>query len=184
MCSSDLVTREGTHPALVQLFVQAAQRIHSDLGWFAREHQFPSSENTELPMADEAERFYKNGPPLLERHLPFWLANLIDRMWVALLSIMVVLIPLSRVVPPIYALRIRSRIFRWYRDLRDIEDEHSQKETAAIELLSRLNRLDDRVGQVNVPLAYTDELYSLRSHIQLVRERLLAAAEAAPARAA
>jgi len=167
-----LVAREGTHPALVQLFVQAAQRIHGGPGWFSRAAQFPSPENIELPLASEAERFYKSGPPLLERHLPFWLANLIDRMWVALVSIIAVLIPLSRVVPPLYALRVRSRIFRWYRDLRSIEYERSNGDTPQSELLGRLNRLDAKAETVVVPLAYTDELYRLRAHIRLVREQL------------
>jgi TRAP-type uncharacterized transport system substrate-binding protein len=169
-----LVMREGTHPALVQLFVQAAKRIHGGAGWFSKTGQFPSAQNSELPVAAEAERFYKNGPPLLERYLPFWVANLVDRMWVALFSIVAVLIPLSRIVPPLYALRVRSRIFRWYRDLRHIEDELSHKETAPEELLGRLNKLDSKAERINVPLAYTDELYRLRAHIRLVRERLQA----------
>ena len=171
-----LVAREGTHPALVQLFVQAASRIHGGTHWFARAGQFPSAENTELPLAKEAARFYKNGPPLLQQYLPFWLANLIDRMWVALFSIIAVLIPLSRVVPPLYAFRIRSRIFRWYRQLRNIEDDAMDGTTPRAELLAGLDRLDARAERVVVPLAYTDELYRLRSHIQLVRERLRASA--------
>jgi TRAP-type uncharacterized transport system substrate-binding protein len=171
-----MVMREGTHPALVQLFVQAAQRIHGGAGWFAKAGEFPSAQNTELPLADEAARFYKNGAPLLERYLPFWLANLIDRMWVALFSIVAVLIPLSRVVPPLYALRIRSRIFRWYRDLRHIEDDLSHTDADADAILRRLNALDLKAERINVPLAYTDELYRLRSHIRLVRERLHAGA--------
>jgi hypothetical protein len=166
-----LVAREGTHPALVLLFVQAAQRIHGGAGWFSRAGQFPSSDASELPLAPEAERFYKGGPALLERYLPFWLANLIDRMWVALVSIIAVLIPLSRVVPPMYELRVRSRIFRWYRELRAIEED-SQAGTEGAALLDRLNRLDAKAERVVVPLAYTDELYRLRSHIRLVRDRL------------
>ena len=169
-----LVARETTHPALMQLFVQAAHDIHRGPGWFARPGQFPSPENVEFPLADEAERFYRNGPPLLQRHLPFWLANLIDRMWVALASIIVILIPLSRVIPPLYAFRIRSRIFRWYRRLRDIEDALSRKRTAPAELLEELNELEAKAERITVPLSFTDELYTLRSHIALVRERLKA----------
>jgi hypothetical protein len=129
-------------------------------------------------VAEEAERFYKNGAPLLQRYLPFWVANLIDRMWVALFSIVAVLIPLSRVVPPIYALRIRSRIFRWYRELRQIEDDLSRKgprsDDMRDKLTERLDKLDAKAERINVPLAYTDELYRLRQHIRLVRERLAA----------
>src|SRR5260221_2110239 len=170
--TTSLVAREGTHPALVQLFVQAAARIHSHAGWIARAGQFPTAERTEFPLAKEAERFYRNGPPALQRYLPFWLANLIDRMWVALFSIIAILIPLARIVPPVYQFRIRSRIYRWYRHLRQIEDAIRRKEADPASLLADLDNLDRKAEHVLVPLAYTDELYTLRSHIALVRERL------------
>jgi TRAP-type uncharacterized transport system substrate-binding protein len=170
--TSMLVAREGTHPALVQLFVQAAHGIHAEPGWFARAGQFPSREDIEFPLAPEAERFLKNGPPLLQRYLPFWLANLVDRMWVALISIIAILIPLARVVPPLYNFRIRSRIFRWYRQLRQIEDSLSAGKVPPADLLEELNKLDAKAERISVPLSYTDELYALRGNIAMVRERL------------
>ena len=174
--TSMLVAREGTHPALVQLFVQAARDIHAEPGWFAKSGQFPSKEDIEFPLAPEAERFLRNGPPLMQRYLPFWLSNLIDRMWVAMISIIAILIPLARVVPPLYNFRIRSRIFRWYRQLRQIEDSISAGKIPVADLLDELNKLDAKAERISVPLSYTDELYSLRSHIALVRERLTPAA--------
>ena len=170
--TSMLAAREGTHPALMQLFVQAAHEIHSEAGWFARNGQFPTKEDIEFPLAPEAERFFKSGAPLLQRYLPFWLANLIERMWVVLISIIAILIPLGRVLPPLYTFRIRSRIFRWYRQLRQIEDSLTAGKRPREELLDELNRLDAKVERIAVPLSYTDELYSLRGHIGLVRERL------------
>lgn len=166
-----LVARKDTHPALVQLFVQAAHQVHGGAGWFQRKGDFPNTRNTELPLADEAERFFKDGPPLLQRYLPFWLANLVDRMWVVLISIVAVLIPLSRVVPPLYEFRIRSRIFRWYGQLRTVEGAIGERPLA--DLLGELDGIEQRVGQISVPLSYADELYALRSHIGLVRQRLL-----------
>jgi hypothetical protein len=170
--TTSLVAREDTHPALIQLFVQAARRIHSGPGWISRAGEFPSSERTEFPLAKEAERFYRTGPPFLQRYLPFWIANLVDRMWVVLFSIVAVLIPLSRVLPPLYAFRVRSRVFRWYRQLRQIEDRLEERSAPPQELLAELDRLEDRVTRVAVPLSYTDELYALRQNIDLVRERL------------
>jgi hypothetical protein len=170
--TTSLVAREGTHPALMQLFVQAATRIHGNPGWIARAGQFPSPQQSEFPLAKDAERYYRSGPPLLQRYLPFWLANLIDRMWVALISIAVVFIPLSRLIPPLYVFRVRSRIFRWYRQLRQIEDRSERKNAAFPELLEELDRLDEKAARINVPLAYTDELYMLRQNIDLVRARL------------
>jgi len=170
--TTSLVAREDTHPALVQLFVQAASRIHGGAGWIARAGRFPTPEHSEFPLAREAERYYRNGPPLLQRYLPFWLANLIDRMWVVLITIIAVVIPLSRVVPPLYEFRVRRRIFRWYRQLRDIEDRLAGGAAPAAGLLGELDKLDARAARIAVPLSYTDELYNLRSHIALVRGRL------------
>lgn len=172
--TASLVAREGTHPALVQLLVQAAQRIHGETGWFARVREFPSVEGTQFPVAKEAERFYRSGAPVLQRYLPFWLANLIDRMWVVLVSIIAILIPLSRVVPPLYELRIRSRVFRWYAQLREVEDEVARAESEPAALLAQLDELDRRVEHVVVPLSYADELYALRGNIDMVRARVRA----------
>ncbi|MDZ7651433.1 MAG: TAXI family TRAP transporter solute-binding subunit [Burkholderiaceae bacterium] len=177
--TSTLVARESLHPALVQLFVQAARRIHGETSWFGPTGQFPNADVTEYPLAKEADRFFRSGPPLLQRHLPFWLANLVDRMWVVLLSIIAVLIPLSRVVPPLYEFRIRSRVFRWYRRLREIEEAGGAGAVPSAELLRELEALDARVERLSVPLSHADELYALRSHIVLVRRRLLG--RAAPA---
>ncbi|HEY2928021.1 TAXI family TRAP transporter solute-binding subunit [Piscinibacter sp.] len=171
--TAGLIAKRTTHPALIQLFVQAAQSIHGEAGWFQRKGDFPSAKNTEWPLAKEAERFYRNGPPLLQHYLPFWLANLIDRMWVALVSIIAILIPLSRVVPPLYQFRIRSRIFRWYGQLRAVENAHGER--PADELAKELDAIEARVEHVTVPLSYADELYALRSHIALVRRRLATA---------
>jgi hypothetical protein len=93
-------------------------------------------------------------------------------MWVALFSIVAVLIPLSRILPPLYQLRVRSRIFRWYRQVRQIEEDAGSKDADREALLHALDRLDTKASRVRVPLAYTGELYALRQHIDLVRERL------------
>ena len=167
-----LVARQGTHPAIQQLFVQAARKIHGGAGWLALADQFPSPQHTQFTLASEAERYFRSGPPLLQRYLPFWLANLIDRMWVAGISIIAILIPVTRWVPPLYTFRVRSRVFRWYRQLREIEDALAQNSANPTDLLNQLNNLDAKAANVVVPLAYTDELYALRSYIQLVREHL------------
>jgi hypothetical protein len=83
-----------------------------------------------------------------------------------------VLIPLARLLPPLYEFRIRSRIFRWYRNLREIESELEEGRASRQELLAALDRLERRALAVTVPLSYADELYALRQHIDLVRARL------------
>ena len=170
--TTSLVARQDIHPALIQLLVQAASRIHSGPGWISRAGEFPSAAANEFQLAKDAERYYRNGPPLLQRYLPFWLANLIDRMWVALFSIIVVLLPISRMIPPLYRFRVRYKIFRWYRNLRAIEAELDANQRSRDELMGSLDKLEARVAAVRVPLAYNNELYSLRSHIDMLRTRL------------
>jgi TRAP-type uncharacterized transport system substrate-binding protein len=169
-----LVAREGTHPALQQLLAQAAVQVHGGAGWFHRKGDFPNTRNTTIPISSEAARFYKDGKPWLQRYLPFWLANLIERMAVVLISLVAVLIPLSRVVPPLYQFRIRSRVFRWYGQLRALEEAIGKR--PAQELHHELDNIESKLGRVHVPLSYTDELYALRTHIALVRSRFPALA--------
>ena len=170
--TTTLLTRTSTHPALLQLFALAGNTIHGSAGWFKRAREYPNVRNNELPVAQEAERSIQAGAPLLQRYLPFWVANLVERMWLVMGTILLVLLPLSRVVPPLYAFRVRSRIFRWYAQLRNIEARADCGEATAA-LLEELNEMDRHAEKIVVPLSYTDELYSLRNNIQLVRKKLL-----------
>lgn len=170
--TTSLLAREGTHPALLQLFAQAAQTIHGGAGWFNRAREFPSTRHAELPIAKEGERAINEPTPLLQRYLPFWIANLVERMWLVLGILIAVMLPLSRVVPPLYQFRVRSRVFRWYGHLREIEDDMEAGRAAPEELRQRLARLEAQVEKVSVPLSYADELYALRNHIQLVQRRV------------
>ncbi len=165
-----LVARQALHPALMQLFVQTARDVHGQAGWFQRRGEFPNLNHAEYPVAAEAERLHRHGVPWLQRYLPFWLANLADRMWVAVLAIFAVLLPLSRIVPPMYEFRVRSRVFRWYGELRALEQAAGTR--PAGELMRELDAIEQRVEGVSVPLSYADELYALRAHIQWVRRRL------------
>jgi ABC-type nitrate/sulfonate/bicarbonate transport system substrate-binding protein len=167
-----LLTRQKTHPALLQLFAQAARDIHGPAGWFNRAGMFPTIEHSEYPISREAERAIQAGRPFLQRYLPFWLANLVERMWLALGIIIAILLPLSRVVPPLYQFRIRSRVFRWYAQLRAIEERLQAEPAAQPELARELDQLEVRVGRIHVPLSYADELYALRGNIDLVRRKL------------
>src|SRR6185369_11806908 len=167
-----LLTRKQTHPALLQLFAQAARDLHSPAGWFNRAGTFPTIEHSEYPVAREAERAIKGGQPFLQRYLPFWLANLVERMWLALGIIIAILLPLSRIVPPLYQFRIRSRVFRWYGQLRAIEQQMDAGDAERGQLAKELDALEEKVGRISVPLSYADELYALRSNIALVRRKL------------
>ena len=171
--TTSLLARDGTHPALLTLFAQNAQKLHGGSGWFNRAREFPNSRASELPIAKEGDRAMNEPVPLLQRYLPFWVANLIERMWLALGLLLVVILPLSRIVPPLYQFRVRSRVFRWYGRLRDIETQMEARTTGPTELLQALDTLETQAEKVSVPLSYANELYALRSNIHLIRKKLL-----------
>lgn len=176
--TATLVAREDLHPALVDLFVQAAAGIHGGTGWFQQQGQFPSARYTEIPVAPEALKFYKDGAPVLQRYMSFWLANFFDRMWVLVVALGALILPLSRVVPPLYVWRIRSRVYRWYGQLRTVEqalEEVPEEQRAQVYAaqLQRLDQIEEMVNQISIPLSFADGLYGLRSHINFVRKRIL-----------
>jgi uncharacterized protein len=175
--TATLVARDDLHPALVNLFVQAASDIHGGAGWFHKKDEFPSASYTEIPVSAAAQKFYKGGPPLLQRYLPFWLANFFERMWVVVVALGALILPLSKIIPPLYVWKVRSRVYRWYGQLRAVEQavedvpDDRRTEVYAAQLV-RLNEIEERVNRISIPLSFADELYGLRSHINFVRRRL------------
>jgi hypothetical protein len=102
---ASLAVRRDLHPALLYLLLDAAAEIHSTPSIFHRAGEFPALEALDLPLADEAQQFHRRGPPFLQRHLPFWLAVLTERLALALVPLLGILFPLLRGLP---ALRVRT----------------------------------------------------------------------------
>ncbi|MBK1889410.1 ABC transporter substrate-binding protein [Undibacterium sp. 14-3-2] len=175
--TATLVAHESLHPALTGLLLQAAAKIHSRADWLSKQGEFPSDRYTEIPVSGEAEKFYKSGAPVLQRYLTFWVANFIERMWVVIVALGALFLPLSKIIPPLYVWRIRSRIYRWYGQLRTVEQiidnlSSSDKKATLEKQLNYLDEIEDKVNRISVPLSYAEELYGLRSHIQFVRTRV------------
>jgi hypothetical protein len=172
--TANLLVQRDLHPALAYLLMRAAASLHSDAGMFNRRGEFPSPKDADFPLSAEARRFYQSGAPLLQRYLPFWAANLVDRLWVMALPVLAVLIPLSRILPALYGWRMRSRIYRWYARLKEIELQLEDKQAPEDlhEMGARLDTIEKAVNRIPTPLAYSANLYSFRQHIDLVRARV------------
>lgn len=172
--TANLVVRDDIHPALVTLLMQAATDIHGGAGLLRKAGEFPSDKGVDFAMSVDAERYLKSGPPFLQRHLPFWIAVLIDRMVVMLVPLLAILFPVVRFTPAVYAWRIKSRIYRWYGKLKvleiDMQSAKGQDEIRA--LVERLDAIEQSVSRIPTPLAFSGYLYDLRAHIELVRGRL------------
>ena len=170
-----LMVREDTHPALIGLLMQAATEVHGGSGAFRRPGEFPRLGHSEFPLSPEAERYYKSGKPFLQRYLPFWAATLIDRAVVMLVPIIAVLFPLFRFAPSLYGWRVRSRIYRRYGELKFLEselEEHPDR-LSRDEWLARLDAIEADVHRISAPLTFADMVYTLRTHIALVRNSVM-----------
>jgi TRAP-type uncharacterized transport system substrate-binding protein len=172
--TATLLVRDGTHPALIDLLMQAATEVHGGPGVFQKPGEFPRPSAVDFPLSKEAQRYYKSGKPFLQRYLPFWAATLIDRLVVMIIPVVALLFPILRFAPALYGWRVRSRIYRRYGELKFLEAEverNSAKHTRE-EWLGRLDKIESDVHHLPTPLAFSDMLYTLRSHIELVREKV------------
>jgi TRAP transporter TAXI family solute receptor len=176
--TANLLVRRDLHPALAYLLLRTAAEVHSKPTFFSGVRQFPAPHDPEVPLSEEAVRYYQSGSPFLQRYLPFWAANLVDRLLVLLVPAAVVLLPAMRLLPTLYRWRVRSRIYRWYARLKEIELQLEEHRTAdeLHRMLKRLDEIEDSVNHINTPLAYSENLYAFRQHIDLVRLRARAGA--------
>lgn len=172
--TTNIVGTEDLHPALAYLLLSAMKEVHGGPGWFQTQGKFPAPTDVDFPLSDQAERFYRSGVPFLYQYLPFWVANLVERLWVLVLPLVAVVVPMMKIVPPLYAWRVRSRIYRWYGELKFLEQEvAAQPAPEEIPgMLQRLERIDRAVANISVPLSYADQLYTLKEHIRLVRREI------------
>lgn len=172
--AATLATHAELHPALQNLLVQALIEVHGTGGVFEDAGQFPSTRFVDYPLSADAKRYLNDGPPLLQRYLPFWAAVMIDRLKVMLVPLLTLLIPLFKILPPAYRWRVRSSIYSWYKALSDIElraaSASTDQERQA--LRDELAALEVDVRTLKVPLSYSDELYNLRLHMDLIQKRL------------
>jgi TRAP-type uncharacterized transport system substrate-binding protein len=169
-----LAVRSNLHPAIQHLLLSAAVQIHSPPGIFQKAGQFPAAEAIDVPLSEEAQRFYKSGRPLLQNQLPFWLATLVERIIVVFIPLAAILYPAFKFLPQIYNWIIQSRILRLYDEMRSIEGEiesHGQRYDADA-IGAKLEQLNQRANRLSVPTSYASMLYTLRGHINLVRARV------------
>jgi TRAP transporter TAXI family solute receptor len=169
-----LVCNDDFHPALTSLLLVKSGEILASGNLLEEEGVFPSAEHVGFKLTKEAEHFHKKGPPLLQRFLPFWIASAVDRLIILVIPFMALLIPLFKTAPPLYRWRIRSKIFRWYKFLREVDKKMLSGEINKTleEDLKKLRDLQMEISSVDVPLSYTDELYDLHLHVAFVITRL------------
>jgi TRAP-type uncharacterized transport system substrate-binding protein len=172
--AANLVAVEDIHPVIVDLLLEAAKKVHGGGGLFQRVGEFPAPVDLDLPLSPDAERFYKDkgSPSILRRYLPFWMVVWVNRFIVVGIPLLIVAIPFFRNIPALYRWRTRRKVYRWYGELKTIEDAVRRREGEQAAHSARLEQLAARVDRLHIPHAYSGELFALLMHIRLVREML------------
>lgn len=168
--TANLVAVEDIHPVIVELLLEAAKKVHGGAGLFQRVGEFPAPRDLDLPLSPDAERFYKSSPSILRRYLPFWMVVWINRFIVVAIPLLIVAIPVFRNVPVLYRWRMRRRVYRWYGELRAVENAVRRGVGDPAAHVAKLDRIERHLEGLRVPLAYFGELYALLAHIRLVRD--------------
>jgi hypothetical protein len=173
----EIIARDGLHPALSDLVLEAAREVHGRAGLYKKSGEFPAAIAHDFPISPDASRYYVSGRSFLYRTFPFWFARLIERIVAIVVPMTIILIPGFKIAPAVFRWRVMSRIYRWYAVLQRIDlDAHSEPLDAprCDELLHRLGHVEATVRKMVVPPAYGDLLYDLRGHIAVVRANLAA----------
>jgi TRAP transporter TAXI family solute receptor len=172
--TANLLARNEVHPALTYLLLDTAAAVNSGHARLAEVGTFPNARGQDVPIAEEAERYYKSGKPFMQRYLPYWAAIFVDRMLILLIPIFAVLLPAIKFVPVLYTYRLKARIVRWYAQLGEFESELSENPdpAKADEYLARLDAIEAEISGAQVPKWFAEQAYLLRAAIDLVRERL------------
>jgi len=168
-----LYGRQGLHDAFPALFIEAARAIFGHGGLFESEGEFPSPRGLEAPLSKAAEQYFRDGPSFLYRVLPFGVAAVVDRLKILLLPLITLLFPLFKLTPPLYRWRIRSKIYRWYKQIRAVDRRLAEGSPDADRsgLVAELVAVQREIEAVRVPASYMGEYYMLRAHVEWVLQR-------------
>ena len=175
--SASLVAREALHPALKRLAMAVALQSHSGSGMFHRAGEFPSLRQIDFPTAPQSRQILAHRLNTLEGLMPFWWAELTERMLLIVLPVALFALWLMVLIPTYLRWMLKSRVNRWYGELKFIENDLQHQAPPGLDLtrwLLRLNGIEKALTAFRCPNDLMPHCYTLHQHIDFVRRRLLA----------
>lgn len=172
--TANLVVNENFSEELKRLLLKKVIQVHNKKDLFAKAEQFPNSFNMQVKLDEEAKRYFEYGDTFLEKIFPYWIASNIDRLKILLIPLLTLLFPLFKGVFPLYNWSMRSKIYRWYDEVREIDNELETLDKAKLkEELEKLEKLRCEISkETKVPLSFMGEYYNLQLHLDHVTKRV------------
>ncbi len=173
--TANLVVNEDFSDDLKRIFLKKVVEEHSSKTPFSKAGEFPNIFNMTLEVDEEAKRYFEYGDSFLEKIFPYWIASNIDRLKILLIPLLTLLFPLFKGAFPLYTWSMRSKIYKWYKELRKI-DEHLEK-LDKNDLKKELEKLEDLRKEISketkVPLSFMGEYYNLQLHMDHIKDRII-----------
>jgi TRAP-type uncharacterized transport system substrate-binding protein len=175
--TTNLAISKEMHPALQVMLLAAvrdAQRTSQNI-FLSNEENFPAYMDTSIPISEAASDFYDYGVPQTMRYLPFWLAGLIDRIWVYVLALLAIIIPLSQFNFNLRSLRFGMRIEKIQRELLTYEQELNSQvipPDRVAYIKSRVDQLIKNEDKQNIPAGCASDYYDFLGRLTDFRSKL------------
>ncbi|GAA6140666.1 TAXI family TRAP transporter solute-binding subunit [Hydrogenophaga sp. 5NK40-0174] len=172
-----LVARHDLDPALIRTITSIATTIHSGEGVFHRQGELPSIRFADFPSSPESRTVMTSGLGWMEAHLPFKVAQVLQRVLLIGLPVFLITGLLMAVIPAWIRLVLEGRISRWYGELRFIENDLRENllEAGGLEMSrinSRLKELERALSTIKLPPELAHRWFTLHQHVAYVRTYL------------
>ena len=168
-----LIVRDDLHPAIVNLMLRQLTIVHSGPSILNDKNRFPTDLDDSFPLSIQAESYYKEGLPFLDKYLPFWMSTFVSRL-VLLLPLLALLIPIIKTIPEIYTWLVNRKIMGYYGELHflEMQIEGNHEEQMISKYGEELNAIDRKVNMLQLPNSFTQHVYELKGNVDLVRSKL------------
>jgi hypothetical protein len=137
-------------------------------GPLQRPSDFPHIKDTDYPVSDESKRYFTSGKPFLQRYMPFWAANFVQRLLLILIPLFAVVLPIVKLYPELQKFLQERKLFRLYGQLKVLEIDIKAKRDLAM-LPAKLDLINATIDQTKFAKIFTDRVYTLRQHVEFVR---------------
>ena len=172
--TTNLLVDDRMNPAIQFLFLEAAREINGRGSFFSQRGEFPSYKDSVLPDSPVAVHYEHNHYPLLSNYVPFWVAELINRLVFILLPFCAIAYPILQALPGYRAKRMQNKINRLYGALKSLEQElvegfdDGQRDS----YLKKLDLLEYQALKIKISKRLSSDYYALRTSIDYVRNCL------------
>ncbi|CAK0769926.1 conserved hypothetical protein [Gammaproteobacteria bacterium] len=169
-----LFCRDDLNGDIAVLILQTCHELQENGSWLEKANEFPSRQGVTFPLLPEAKQFYEKGPSFFYKFLPFWVANMVNRLWIMAIPLITLVIPLVKLALPTYRWRISHKISAKYRLLMDIDERVGNGAIAnSLETdIAQLIKYENELVNISVPIMFAKDYYLLRTHVRYLRGQL------------